>query len=68
LPLVQVREDRLELRRQNPRYLSLVAHTTAACRKSVTYGLFSGKPLAGLAGCQAFWWVSMWLQMAAGLR
>ena len=46
LPLIQMREDHRELRRQDLPRLLHAAHTTAACRKHGTYGLFSGKPLA----------------------
>ena len=44
LPLVQVREDDRELRRQNPPRLLQAAHSTAACRKHGSYGLFCSKP------------------------
>jgi hypothetical protein len=44
LPLVQVREDHRELRRQNLARLLQAAHSTAACRKHGSDGLFCGKP------------------------
>ena len=43
LPLIQMREDRRELRRQNPHYFLCAAHTTSACRIPGSYGLFFGK-------------------------
>jgi hypothetical protein len=39
-----VREDHRELRRQDPPRLLRTAHTTAACPKHGSNGLFSGKP------------------------
>ena len=46
LPLIQMREDRLELRRQHPCRFLVAAHTTSACRIPGSYGLFFGKLLA----------------------
>ena len=43
LPLIQMREDRPELRRQNLAGYHHAAHTTPACRLPGSYGLFSGK-------------------------
>jgi hypothetical protein len=43
LPLIQMREDRLELRRQHPYRFLVAAHTTSACRIPGSYGLFFGK-------------------------
>jgi hypothetical protein len=40
LPLIQMREDRRELRRQNLHCFLVAAHTTAACRLPGSYGLF----------------------------
>jgi len=44
LPLIQMREDRPELRHQNLAGYHHAAHTTPACRIPGSYGLFSGKP------------------------
>ena len=44
LPLIQMREDRLELRRQHLRCFHHAAHTTSACRIPGSYGLFFCKP------------------------
>ena len=44
LPLIQVREDRLELRRQHPCRFLIAAHTTSACRIPGSYGLIFCKP------------------------
>jgi len=45
LPLIQMREDHLELRRQNlPGFLA-DARTTSACRNWGSYGLFFCEPL-----------------------
>ncbi len=41
LPLIQVREDRPVLRRQHLLCYRHLAHTTSACQKSGSYGLFS---------------------------
>ena len=46
LPLIQMREDRRELRRQNPHCFLFAAHTTSACRIPGSYGLFFCKLLA----------------------
>jgi hypothetical protein len=46
LPLIQMREDHRELRRQNIRCFLITAHTTAACRIPGSYGLFLCEPLA----------------------
>jgi hypothetical protein len=43
LPLIQMREDHRELRRQNLAGYHHAAHTTSACRIPGSYGLFSGK-------------------------
>jgi hypothetical protein len=44
LALIQVREDRRELRRQYlPRFL-ITAHSTSACRIPGSYGLFFCEP------------------------
>ena len=43
LPLIQMREDHLELRRQHLPGNLHHAHTTSACRIPGSYGLFSGK-------------------------
>jgi hypothetical protein len=56
LPLIQVREDHLELRRQHLRGNFHRAYTTQACPIPGSYGLFCGKPLAisdhlALIGC-----------------
>jgi hypothetical protein len=40
LTLIQVREDRRELRRQHLPCLLFAAHTTSACRIPGSYGLF----------------------------
>ena len=40
LPLIQMREDRHELRRQRPHRFLCAAHTTSACRIPGSYGLF----------------------------
>ena len=40
LPLIQMREDRRELRRQIPHCFLCAAHTTSACRITGSYGLF----------------------------
>jgi len=45
LPLIQVREDRRELRRQDLPCFLVAAYTTSACRIPGSYGLFFGKPL-----------------------
>ena len=45
LPLIQVREDRRELRRQDLPCFLVAARTTSACRIPGSYGLFFGKPL-----------------------
>ena len=45
LPLIQMREDRLELRRQHLPGDHHAAHTTSGCRHPGGYGLFFGKPL-----------------------
>ncbi len=39
LPLIQVREDRRELRRQHPCRFLVASHTTPACRTPGSYGL-----------------------------
>jgi len=44
LPLIQMREDRPELRHQNLAGYHHAAHTTPACRIPGSHGLFSGKP------------------------
>jgi hypothetical protein len=44
LPLIQMREDRPELRRQHLLGDHHGAHTTPACQNPGSYGLFSGKP------------------------
>jgi hypothetical protein len=44
LPLIQVREDRRELRRQDLPCFLVAAPTTSACRIPGSYGLFFGKP------------------------
>ena len=49
LPLIQMREDHRELRRQDLRCFLFTAHTTAACRIPGSYGLFFCKLLAGAA-------------------
>ena len=43
LPLIQMREDRPELRRQILAGYHHAAHTTPACRMPGSYGLFSGE-------------------------
>jgi hypothetical protein len=40
LPLIRMREDHRELRRQNPHRFLNAAHTTSACRIPGSYGLF----------------------------
>jgi hypothetical protein len=45
LPLIQMREDHRELRRQDLRCFLFTAHTTSACRIPGSYGLFFCKPL-----------------------
>jgi len=45
LPLIQMREDHRELRRQNLRCFLFTAHITSACRTAGSYGLFFCKPL-----------------------
>jgi hypothetical protein len=40
LPLIQMREDHREFRRQDLRCFLVTAHTTAACRIPGSYGLF----------------------------
>ena len=44
LPLIQMREDHRELRRQNPCCFLAAAHSTSACRIPGTHGLFLCKP------------------------
>jgi hypothetical protein len=43
LTLIQMREDRLELRRQHLYRVLFAARTTSACRIPGSYGLFFGK-------------------------
>ena len=45
LPLIQMREDHRELRRQDLRCFLFTVHTTAACRIPGSYGLFFCKLL-----------------------
>ena len=40
LPLIQVRQDHLELRRQNLYRFLFAVHTTSACRIPGSHGLF----------------------------
>jgi len=44
LPLIQMREDRRKLRRQNLPCFLVAAYTTSACQIPRTYGLFFCKP------------------------
>ena len=44
LPLIQMREDHRELRRQNLHCFLFAAHTTSACRIPGCYGLFFCNP------------------------
>src|SRR6185369_15290622 len=46
LPLVEMRRDRLELRRQQFPGDRKPAHTRGSCRILGIYGIFSGKPLS----------------------